>query len=590
VEDEREDRDGTNFLRLCPRAASSDLSRCANSVAPRARLCYARRTRMNHLYYGDRRSRFFSLHVLRDSLAAESVDLIYLDPPFNSKRDYNLLFKSPKGHASEAQIEAFEDTWHWNAQAEAELSTLTEQSNTDVTQMMNALVSFLGRNDMTAYLVMMATRLLELHRVLKPTGSLYLHCDPTASHYLKVVLDGVFGKENFKNEIIWQRTGAHGDAKQGAKQFGRIHDVILFYTKSEEWTWNSHYLPLDQSYVESHYRHVEEGTGRHFRKDNLTAARPGGDTSYEWHGVKPYQGRFWAYSRAKMEEFERQERLIYTKSGMPELKRYLDESPGVSIQDLWTDIAPINSQAQERLGYATQKPVALLERILSGSTNPGGVVLDPFCGCGTAVHAAQKLGRQWIGIDITCLAIALIEKRLKDAFGARCKFEVHGTPKDLESARDLAARDKYQFQWWAVSLVEAQPFQGKKKGADTGIDGLKFFRDLDKKEARKIIVSVKGGENVGPTMVKDLIATVARDKAEIGLFLTLTEPTKAMRSEAVAAGFYESPNGKKYPRLQLLTIADLLAGTARAEHPDYEPDLNFKKAKTEAHGEQAELL
>jgi site-specific DNA-methyltransferase (adenine-specific) len=270
-------------------------------------------------------------------------------------------------------------------------------------------------------------------------------------------------------------------------------------------------------------------------------------------------------------------------------KRYLDEQRGKPIADVWVDIPPINAMAQERLGYPTQKPLALLERIISASSNEGDVVLDPFCGCGTAVDAAQKLRRKWIGIDITHLAISLIEKRLKDRYGKRCKFEVIGTPGDLDAARDLAARDKYQFQWWAVSLVEAQPFQGKKKGADTGIDGLKFFRDLDKKEVRKIVVSVKGG-GLKADDVRALNHVREREKAEIALFISLEEPTAGMVKDAASAGLYASPTGKKYARLQLLTIAGLLAATQRAEHPDYEPDLNFKKAKAEAHGEQTELL
>ena len=550
---------------------------------------------MNRLFYGD------NLKVLRDTAAFPdaSVDLIYLDPPFNSKRDYNLLFKSPKGQQSEAQITAFEDSWHWatekDSQAEREFDELLHQPNTDVAEMMKALRAFLGQNDMMAYLTMMANRLLQLHRVLKPTGSLYLHCDPTASHYLKIVLDGVFGKENFRSEISWKRSSAHNDAKQGRKLPGNIRDVIFFYTKSDEWTWNWLYTQYDQSYTDGFYKHIEPKTGRRYRLDNMTAAKPGGDVSYDFHGTRPYKGRYWAFSRANMEKFLAEGRLYFPKNGgTPCYIRYLDEMPGVPLQNDWDDIRPV--QPDEYQGYQTQKPVALLERIIAASSNEGDVVLDPFCGCGTAVHAAQKLKRQWLGIDITHLAISLIEKRLKDAFKTGLEFEVHGTPKDLESARDFAKRDKYQFQWWAVSLVEAQPFQGKKKGADGGIDGIKFFGDFVKAKnnaeykTSKIIVSVKGGENVSPTMVKDLIATCARDEAEIGLFITLTEPTKAMKTEAAAAGFYESSNGKKYPRIQLLTIEDLLSGNARAEHPNVAPDLNFKKAKTEVHNEQKEML
>jgi DNA modification methylase len=539
---------------------------------------------MNHLYYGD------NLHVLRASIATESVDLIYLDPPFNSKRDYNLLFKSPKGHNSDASITAFEDSWHWGEQAEREFDELMHQTNTDVAEMMKALRGFLGENDMMAYLTMMANRLLELHRVLKSTGSLYLHCDPTASHYLKLVLDGVFGKMNLVNEIIWKRSDAHSDAKQGATHLGRIHDTIFFYGKSDKRRFNALYKPLPQSTIDSWYSNVEPETGRRYNKGDITG--PGGagkgNPHYEWKGVLKY----WRYTKAKMEEMDAAGRIVYSKSGMPYQKRYLDESKGVPIQDFWDDISMLRgiSGDGERLGYPTQKPLALLERILQLSSNEGDVVLDPFCGCGTAVDAAQKLKRKWIGIDITHLAISLIEKRLKDRYGARCKFEVIGTPGDIDAARDLAERNKYQFQWWAVSLVEAQPFQGKKKGADGGIDGLKFFRDIDKKEVRKILVSVKGGGNVGLSMVKDLITTVTHNGAEIGLFVTLAPPTQPMIAEAAKAGFYTNATGKKFPRLQILTIEDLLSGKVRPEHPDYEPDLNFKKAKPESHGEQPELL
>ena len=534
---------------------------------------------MNRLYYGD------NLQVLRDHLAAESVDLIYLDPPFNSKRDYNLLFKSPKGHESEAQIQAFKDSWHWGEEAEREFDELLHQSNTNVIELMRMLRAFLGMNDMMAYLTMMANRLLELHRVLKPTGSLYLHCDPTASHYLKIVLDSVFGKARFGSEINWRRSSAHNDAKQGRKMLGNIRDVILLYTKSETWTWNWLYTPYDDDYIRNFYTHVEEATGRRYRLGDLTAAKPGGDVSYEFHGTRPYKGRYWAYSRENMEKFFAEGRLYFPKNGgTPSYKRYLDEMPGVPLQNDWDDIRPV--PPNEYLGYPTQKPLALLERIIAASSNKGGVVLDPFCGCGTAVHAAQKLKRQWIGIDITHLAISLIEKRLKDSFKPKPHFEVYGTPKDLAAARDLARRDKYQFQWWAVSLVDAQPFQGKKKGADGGVDGLKFFRDLDPQGVHKIVVSVKGGEHLKADDVRALMAVRERENADIALFLSLEPPTQGMMADAASAGFYQSPNGKKYARVQLLTIEDLLAGKVRAEHPDYEPNLNFKEARQEDLGEQ----
>ena len=261
---------------------------------------------------------------------------------------------------------------------------------------------------------------------------------------------------------------------------------------------------------------------------------------------------------------------------------YADQSSGERLQNIWTDVRPIAALAAERLGYPTQKPLALLDRIISVSSNEGQVVLDPFCGCGTAVHSAQTLKRQWIGIDITHLAISLIEKRLKDAFGDSCKFDVHGTPTDLDAARDLAARDKYQFQWWAVSLVDGQPFQGKKKGADTGIDGLKFFHDIEG-DAKKIVISVKGGAALKPDDIRALNHVREREKAEIALLISLAEPSPKMRADAASAGVYSwGEDGKlKCSRLQLLTIEGLLDGSQRAEHPDYQPNVNFKKAKRE---------
>ncbi len=530
---------------------------------------------MNQLYFGD------NLHVLRESVADELVDLIYLDPPFNSKRDYNLLFKSPKGQQSEAQITAFEDSWHWGEQAEREFDELLHQANTDVAEMMKALRAFLGENDMMAYLTMMANRLLEMHRVLKPTGSLYLHCDPTASHYLKILLDGVFGKTNFRSEIAWRRSSSHNDANR----YGANHDVIFFYTKGKTWAWNPLFSAYSESYIKQNYRY-SDGKGL-FRVSDMTANKPGGDVSYEWPTpdgkiVRPYKGRYWAYSKQNMKEMEAKGLIYYRTTGMPMLKHYLAEMPGVPLQSFWHDLAPIISGSPEGLGYPTQKPLALLERIISASSNEGDVVLDPFCGCGTAVHAAQKHKRKWIGIDITHLAISLIEKRLKDAFGARCKFEVYGTPGDLDAARDLAARSKYQFQWWAVSLVEAQPFQGKKKGADTGIDGLKFFYDLKDNDARKIVVSVKGG-GLKADDLRALNHVRDREKADIALLISLNEPTAKMRADAASAGiFHGGPDGQtQYPRVQLLTIEGLLSGQHRAEHPDYVKNVNFKKAKRE---------
>jgi DNA modification methylase len=517
----------------------------------------------NQLYYGD------NLPILREHVASESVDLIYLDPPFKSNADYNVLFKSPKGQGSEAQIEAFEDTWHWGNEAEKEFGELLHQPNTDLAAMAQAFRSFLGQNDMMAYLTMMGLRLVELRRVLKPTGTIYLHCDPTASHYLKILLDAVFGPLNFRNEIVWRRSHPKGLA---FTRFATNHDVIFAYSQGGDAAkWNPCYT--DNPRADEQYSLIDE-KGRRYQLTSLlnpNTNRP--NLTYEFKGVT----KVWRWTKERMEAADRQGMIVVPREGkgIPRMKRYLDEQEGIPVSDFWADI-PIAAGA-ERLGYPTQKPVALLERIINASSNPGDVVLDPFCGCGTAVHAAQHLGRRWIGIDITCLAIGLVEKRLKDAFGKDCPFEVHGTPKDLESARDLAARDKYQFQWWAVTLVDAQPFQGKKKGADTGIDGLKFFYDVMDEDARKIVVSVKGGKLKADDL-RALNHVREREKADIGLLISLNEPTAQMKADAAAAGLFEG-NKMTCPRIQLLTIEGLLDGTQRAEHPDYVPNVTRKVAK-----------
>jgi site-specific DNA-methyltransferase (adenine-specific) len=361
----------------------------------------------NTLYYGD------NLAILRDYIADESVDLIYLDPPFNSARSYNVLFKHESGDAAEAQLKAFDDTWHWGQEAEHTYHELVTKGLPPVADMIGAMRQFIGDNQMMAYLVMMAARLAELHRVLKPTGSLYLHCDPTASHYLKVILDTIFGAQNYRNEIVWQRTNVHSDSKT----WSHVSDIIFFYSKSGHFTWNPIYLPHSEEYVDDKYRYRDDD-GRAYTLDNMTSPNPRPNMMYEWKGhASPPNG--WRYSRETMAKLDAEGRIWYPedKTKRPRLKRYLDEMPGRLLSNIWTDINPINSQAQERLGYPTQKPVALLERIISASSNPGDVVLDPFCGCGTTIAAAQKLGRHWIGIDITNLAIALQKYRLQDAYG-----------------------------------------------------------------------------------------------------------------------------------------------------------------------------
>jgi site-specific DNA-methyltransferase (adenine-specific) len=534
---------------------------------------------VNTLYYGD------NLTIPRNEIKAESVDLIYLDPPFNSKATYNVLFRSPKGHDAAAQIEAFEDTWHWGEQAEREFTELVQQPNTDVSEMMQALRRFLGENDMMAYLTMIANRLLELHRVLKETGSLYLHCDPTASHYLKIVLDGVFGKERFRNEIIWQRSTAHNMKTRG---YVRANDTIFYYTKNDSFTFNERYTEYS---AEQMSRYKPDENGRLYKAENLTFSNPNPHRQFEWRGSKPPPNRSWGASLEQLEKWYKEGRILLKRDGTPRLdglKIYLDETKGTPLTSNWTDIERIGNTSGERLGYQTQKPLALLERIIDVSSDEDDIVLDPFCGCGTTVHAAQKLKRRWIGIDITHLAISLVEKRLRDAFPG-ITFEVHGTPKDLEGAQDLARRDKYQFQWWACSLINAQPYKGKRKGADTGIDGLIYFQD-DKTMPKKIIVSVKGGESVSVPMIRDLGHVIDREKASLGLLVTLTPPTDPMMKEAIKTGYYDSPAGASFPKIQILTIEGLLNGTEQANYPDLmRGGLMFKKAKKEMTDEQLVL-
>lgn len=504
----------------------------------------------NELYYGD------NLDILRRHIRDESIDLIYLDPPFNSSATYNMLFRAPDGASSAAQRKAFEDTWQWTDETENTFDDVMRHGNTRVAELLRALRDCLGENDLTAYLVMLTVRLLELHRVLKPNGSLYLHCDPTASHYIKVILDGVFGLPCFKNEIIWRRSHAHSDGRQGARHYGRVSDTILFYAKSNANTFNIQYAPYDPAYVARDYRR-QDADGRRYRLDNIQG--PGGAENgnpvYEVMGIT----RAWRYRKERMDQLIAEGRIVQTSSGaVPQYKRYLDEMPGVPLQNIWTDMPGINNRSQEFLGYPTQKPVKLLERIITASSLAGQSVLDPFCGCGTAVHAAQALDRHWIGIDITNLAIDLIERRLRKSFGDGARFSVLGTPADLSGAQSLAQRDKHEFQLWAVLRLGGVPFQGGKKGADGGIDGLIYFKP-DGRKTERAIISVKGGDHVNVAMIRDLAHVVERERAKVGVFLTLTPPTKPMQTEAYRAGFYESEQGR-HLKIQIITAEDLLAG------------------------------
>ena len=471
----------------------------------------------NMLYYGD------NLDVLNRHVKDESVDLVYLDPPFNSNADYNVLFDEQDGTRSAAQIKAFGDTWRWDQEAAAAYAAVVEAGGKP-SQVMQAFRTFLGENNLLAYLAMMAPRLMELHRVLKPTGSLYLHCDPTASHYLKLLMDAVFGAANFRNEIVWhyynkfQRGDIH--------MFAGGHDIVLFYTKT----------PDDEHTFQSIFEKRDKPVMQLLRV---------------WDGAS---------------------KRIKNKKGKDGKVMYREVTER-KIDDVWR-LPYIVPASKEGLGYPTQKPESLLERIISASTNPGDVVLDPFCGCGTTISVAQNLDRRWIGIDITHLAITLIKSRLKTAYGAAAKYKVIGEPTTPEDAAALAESDKYQFQWWALGLVGARPVD-QKKGADKGIDGRLYFHD-GSKETRQIVLSVKGG-HLKATDVRDLRGVREREQAEIGVLLSFETPTKQMRAEAASAGFYTSPWGK-HPRIQLLTVAELLSGKAIDYPTTPGANLTYKQA------------
>ncbi|MCH9036795.1 MAG: site-specific DNA-methyltransferase, partial [Chloroflexi bacterium] len=472
----------------------------------------------NVLYYGD------NLDILRNYIPDESVDLVYLDPPFNSNASYNVLFKEPTGERSAAQIKAFDDTWHWDTAAELTYQEIVTNSPLEISKMVEAMRWFIGSNDMMVYLVMMTIRLIELRQALKPTGSLYLHCDPTASHYLKVVMDTIFGKGNFRNEIVWRRTGSYNQPKR----YGPIHDILLFYSKSNAYFFKRNTRAFLRGHVDSYFR-KQDDRGKYWTNALTGAGTRRGESGLAWRGFNPTdRGRHWAVPgtitveleipatlsvQEKLEALYQQGYIQLPSEGskaMPTFKQYLDDSKGIPYQDIWAyqphtkgvlyntddciddDVRWLPRQAKletsERLGYQTQKPLGLLQRIIKSSSSEGDVVLDPFCGCGTAVVAAHKLNRKWIGIDLTHLAIAVMRKRLRDSFPG-IQLEVIGEPVDVEGAKALAKQDRYQFQWWALSLVDALPVQEeRKKGADKGMDGVITFIDGPSNKVERAIV------------------------------------------------------------------------------------------------------
>ena len=525
----------------------------------------------NKLFYGD------NLDVLRRKIDSDSVDLCYIDPPFNSKRNYFQIYNN-QGGEDRAQAQAFVDTWEWGDEAIDGFAWITDiarlqgsrpgeaRLTEQTVELIKGLEKVLKRGSLLAYIVHMTLRIVEIHRVLKPTGSFYLHCDPTASHYLKLVLDAVFCGQggDYVNEIIWNRTAAKGHA---FTRFASSHDVILGYRKGTTATWNALFAAHSEKYIQSHYSSVELGTGRRYQLDNLINPNPNRpNLTYEFLGIT----RVWRWTKERMQTAYEAGIVVQPNPGsVPRLKRYLDEQDGIAVSDVWTDIPPINSQAQERLGYPTQKPEALLERIIKASSNEGDVVLDAYCGCGTTVAVAQRLNRQWIGIDITYQSISLILKRLADKYPAdwpaiEATILLDGVPRDLASAVALANRKddktRKEFEKWAVlTWSNNQARINEKKGADAGIDGIAYFL-IDKDTNGKAIFQVKSGGSTRATLAT-LNSDRQREKAEFGFLITMDMPTKAMRDEIAAAGKYKHPLlNREDDRLQVITVAEILRG------------------------------
>jgi DNA modification methylase len=422
------------------------------------------------------------------------VDLIYIDPPFNSNRNYEVFWGETKEKRS------FED-----------------------------------RHESTkAYIEYMRPRCVELHRVLKKAGSFYYHCDWHASHYVKVMLDQIFGENQFQNEIAWKRSSAHSDSKR----YGANHDTIFFYAPGKQWTWNKMFLPYSDDYIEQNYRY-RDTDGRSFRVSDMTANKPGGDVSYEWTTpsgtkVKPYKGRYWAYSKENMQQMHDAGLIYYRTTGMPMLKHYLDEMPGVSLQTFWDDIRPVISGSEERLGFPTQKPLALLERIIKASSNENDIVLDAFCGCGTALIAAEKLKRQWIGIDISPTACRVMAKRLKKDCGLKEDeklqqigrgFIVRDLPKTEEELRKYPP---FEFENWAVVALGGT--KNARQVGDMGIDG-RIFPVTAMPERRGSVVGemdfmdewypiqVKQSAKVGRPDIDAFEAVLIREERKLGYFV-----------------------------------------------------------------------
>ena len=516
---------------------------------------------MNHLYYGD------CLTVMLD-WPSQCVDLIYLDPPFNSNRQYNAIYRDETGRPLPDQVEAFCDMWELDEEREKAIRTmpvLMRDNGIDDTVAelwrlwMRALRNTQPR--LLAYLSYMAERLLIMRRILKPTGSLYLHCDPTASHYVKALLDAVFGHENFRNEIVWKRTGSHNSARR----YGPVHETILYYSKTARYLWNDIRIP-NEEYVARRYTY-EDAQGRRFYPVSLIAAGTrNGASGLPWRGIDvTAKGNHWRYTVGRLDELDERGDIYWPPKGtMPRLKMYADDAKGELLQDWWDDIPPINSQAAERMGYATQKPLALLERIIAASSNPDDVVLDPFCGCATTIEAAHKLGRQWIGIDIAIHAVKRVARvRLADRLGLieGQDFVIEGVPHTLEGAQDLWRRDKYHFQKWAVEQVDG--FVTTRRTADGGIDGRIYFAVPGQTELQSMVVEVKGGKTVSVTDWRALKGVLSRDEALLA-GMVIMEPLGGAKARNFSREVMDLEPinilGIEYDRMQILSVGEILEG------------------------------
>lgn len=520
------------------------------------------------LFYGD------NLEILRAKVRDESVDLCYIDPPFNSKRTYNQIYTNV-GQEDLAQAQAFVDTWVWDDIAKEGynqvLSNHEGRFSSQTVDLIVGLRNVLKEGSLLAYLVSMTLRFVEIQRVLKPTGSFYLHCDATSSHYLKLVLDGVFCSQggDFQNETTWQRTGAHNDAKR----WGRVADTLLFYTKSDKWTWNQQCAPYSDEYIAERYKYTDKETGGRLHwRNTMTAAGQGPPRIFRDAKRNPPSGTHWRYSQEEIDRMEREKRIYYSPSGMPYVKSFLDERKGRPIQNIWTDIVMSKSGA-ERLGYPTQKPEALLSRVIKASTNEGDTILDCYCGCGTTIAVAQRLNRRWIGVDITYQSISLVLKRLERDFGAVVVQAVvlNGVPRDMKSAVALAhkkdGRSRKEFEKWAILTYTAnRGIINEKKGGDKGIDGIAYILTAES-EAEKMLLQVKSG-GTGRGDVAKLRGDMEREASRMGVLITLEEPTKGMMTEAKAAGIFTNPlTGRTVDRIKVVTVKQIIENKLTLDLP-----------------------